>query len=171
MNTWKVILATLVIFGAGVITGGVLVTFSQRALRPPHRPASSENARRAQGQAANARDGRVPAPLNGPLRRDFLNRLDRELKLTSRQRARIERIITEGQENTKELWQKIAPQVHTELATTRERIRAELTPEQRRRFGELLRQRPRNQRRPGPAAEHPATNKPARTAPGEGHEL
>ena len=28
MNSWKVILATLVIFGAGVVTGGLLVSYA-----------------------------------------------------------------------------------------------------------------------------------------------
>ena len=31
MNTWKVILATLVIFITGVVTGGLLVSYADRA--------------------------------------------------------------------------------------------------------------------------------------------
>ena len=36
MNTWKVILATLVIFIAGVLTGGLLVGYSDRAQHKRH---------------------------------------------------------------------------------------------------------------------------------------
>ena len=37
MNTWKVILATLVIFIAGVVTGGLLVSYSDRVQQKHHR--------------------------------------------------------------------------------------------------------------------------------------
>ncbi len=33
MNSWKVILATVVIFGAGVLTGGLLVNYVEREHR------------------------------------------------------------------------------------------------------------------------------------------
>lgn len=31
MNSWKIILATVVIFGCGVVTGGLLVNYVERA--------------------------------------------------------------------------------------------------------------------------------------------
>ena len=130
MNTWKVILATLVIFGAGVITGGLLVSYSARAWRP-----SAHAAPAADGQLPTADPQRVPvernaapavresklppAALSGPLRKDFLNRLSHELKLSSEQRERIERIVSEGQERTRELWR-------VERVETWHRIRKEL---------------------------------------------
>ena len=44
MNAWKVILSTLVIFIAGVITGGLLVTHTVRVFRGDARPPNSRPA-------------------------------------------------------------------------------------------------------------------------------
>ncbi len=137
MNSWKVILATMVIFGTGVITGGLVVRQSGNIEPPFHPP-----------------DYRVQRPLppspltegGGPQghnqRLEFLNRVQRELDLNPEQRARIEKIITEGQIQTKEMWEPVAKQMRQEMQQVRERIRAELTPEQKLRFEELLKQRP-----------------------------
>jgi hypothetical protein len=151
VNTWKVILATLVIFGAGVITGGLLVTYSDNVMRRSHRAAVPDKEKRAASPAPNAaRDLRVPLPPNILLRKDFLERLDHELKLNSEQRERIEKIIGEGQER-----------IHEELAETRGKIRAELKPGQQDLFTELLK------RRPIPARDHALTNTPAPAALGQ----
>lgn len=152
MNTWKVILATLVIFVAGVITGGLLVSHSDNVLRHPQKSAADAPKRNAPVLTA----GREVRPLLAPnflLRKDFLERLDKELKLDAAQRERIEKIISEGQERIKCLSQKIEPEVHGEVAETREKIRAELTAAQELLFTELLK------RRPNPAKA--ATNPPA----------
>ena len=140
MNTWKVILATLVIFGAGVITGGLLVTYSDNVQRHQRRQMFGEVQRMAQKTNTNnaAREIRVPLPANILLRKDFLERLDHELKLDPDQRERIEKIIGEGQERIKGITQKFEPQVHEELVETREKIRAELKPGQQDLFTELL---------------------------------
>lgn len=161
MNTWKVILATLVIFGAGVITGGLLVTYSDNVQRHQRRQMFAEVQRMAQKPATNnaARGIRVPLPANILLRKDFLERLDKELKLTAEQRERIEKIIGEGQERIKGITQKYEPQVTDELAETRGKIRAELKPGQQDLFNELLK------RRPVPPRDRAPTNAPA--APGQ----
>jgi hypothetical protein len=142
VNTWKVILATLVIFGAGVITGGLLVTYSDSVMRRSHKAAVPDKAKRVVSPAPNAaRDIRVPLPPNIILRKDFLERLDHELKLNAEQRDHIEKILGEGQERIKAVTQKFEPQVREELAETREKIRAELRPEQQELFTELLKRR------------------------------
>ena len=129
MNYWKVILATMVIFGAGVITGGLLVRETQVTKRPKQaRPAATNH----QATVQNV----TPSQMQ---RLEFLVRANNELDLTPEQRVRIERVIREGQERTRQLWETIAPDVRKELQLVRERIKAELTPEQRRRFDELLR--------------------------------
>lgn len=129
MNYWKVILATMVIFGAGVITGGLLVRETQTTKRPkPFRPAITNQV------------PAVPSVTPSQMQRlEFLVRAHNELDLTPEQRERIERVIREGQERTRQLWETISPDVRKELQLVRERIKAELTPEQRRRFDELLR--------------------------------
>ncbi len=157
MNTWKVILATLVIFGASVITSGLLVSFSNSVQRHPRRQAAAEDKRSVPKSNTNnaPRDFRVPLPPNLILRKDFLERLERDLKLTLEQRGRIEKIIGEGQDRIKGLGQKIEPQVREELAETREKIRAELTTEQQSLFTDFFR------RKPSAAHDHAATNSPA----------
>ncbi len=156
MNTWKVILATLVIFGTGVITGGMLVTFSDSVQRHQRRQAATDDKRSApKPNPTNApRDLRVPLPPNLILRKDFLERLGRELQLSSEQRGRIEKIISEGQERIKGLTQKIEPQVREELAETREKIRAELTTEQQALFTDFFK------RKPAASRDRAATNSP-----------
>jgi uncharacterized membrane-anchored protein YhcB (DUF1043 family) len=163
VNTWKVILATLVIFGAGVITGGLLVTYTDNVQRHQRRQMLAEFQRVAQKPNTNsaAREIRVPLPANILLRKDFLERLDKELKLTVEQRERIEKIIGEGQERIKAVTQKFEPQVREELALTREKIRAELKSDQQDLFTELLK------RRPVPPRDRPITNPPAFATPGQ----
>ena len=159
VNTWKIILATLVIFGAGVITGGLLVGHSLRAAHQPlaripttddpHRAADRPSAP-VKFDPAVARASNLPPAVNLPFRKDLLNRLDRELELSPEQHQHIEKIIREGQERTRELWR-------VEWVTTRKRIRSELTPEQQARFEGLFKSRSRDQQRP-PAATERSTN-------------
>ena len=156
MNTWKVILATLVIFGAGVITGGLLVSHSDNVLRHARKPAAGEAPRHNAQAPAPGRDVRPLLAPNFLLRKDFLERLERELKLTGEQRERIEKIIGEGQERIKEISKKIEPEVREELAETREKVRAELTPAQEPLFTELLKRRP-NPAKGGTNPPSPAT--------------
>ena len=142
MNTWKVILATMVIFGTGVITGGLVVRQSGNIKAPVH--PRYDRAQRPLPPSPLA-EGGIP---QGHIQRfEFLNRVQRELDLSPEQRARVETIITEGQVRTKELWEPAAKQMRQEMQQVRERIRVELTPEQRSRFEELLKQRP--PRKPG----------------------
>ena len=142
MNTWKVILATMVIFGTGVITGALVVRQSGN-MRPPFRP-PDDRVERPLPPSLLAEGG---IPQGHVQRMEFLNRVQRELNLAPGQRARIEKIIGDGQARTKELWEPVAKQMRQEMQQVRERIRAELTPEQRIRFEELLKQRP--PRKPG----------------------
>jgi hypothetical protein len=148
VNTWKVILATLVIFVAGVVTGGLLVSYSDRAQQKQRRSSLRENANRTTGTASGSspREGQRPLSLPNRLPHglslEFLQKLDVELHLTSDQRERIEKIITTGQQRNKELWERIAPELRREIAESQKRIREELTAQQRVRFEELMKQRP-----------------------------
>src|SRR5262245_61514610 len=160
MNLWKVVLATLAIFGAGVVTGGLLVSYSDRAARPQwRRPLNPDNPRGPmasvypnnpnnppnQVNPAGPRENRVPAIMPAPLRKEFLDRLDRELNLNADQRDRIEKIMSDGQERTRQFWQRIEPDVRREMGDVRDRIREELSPDQRQHFEEMMRH---PQRRP-----------------------
>ena len=147
VNAWKIILATVVIFGAGVLTGGLLVSHSERvklrqlrahmaAAQPPQwTPPLREFPRRPEGELQTSFEQR---------RMEFLLNATRELKLSPEQRQRIERLVRESQERTRKLWEQVGPEMRKELTEVREKIREELTPQQRKRFEELMkRQQPR----------------------------
>ncbi len=147
----------MVIFGTGVVTGGLLVHHADRSheRRPPRpggtvRPAS-------------------PSPA-GVMRMEFLRRMERELDLTPQQREPIERILKEGQERTKKIMDTVEPRRREEFKKTVEEFRAVLTPEQRDRLDAIVKQqqqRAREQRkataREHPVAAPPATNRLATT--------
>jgi len=150
VKIWQVILATLVIFGTGVVTGGLLVDYSNRGQHRMWRMQKMEGPRLP---VANQRreSERFPQPIQMPphagLRTNFVERLARDLKLTPDQRRRIERIVSESQERAKELWKEHGQPFRKEIQETKESIRAALTPEQRERFEELM-QRSQQPRKP-----------------------
>ncbi|HZQ48050.1 MAG TPA: hypothetical protein VFC07_13620 [Verrucomicrobiae bacterium] len=139
MNAWKVILATLVIFGAGVITGGLLVSYAVHANQNPPRQIIAQ-------PALNPWQVRS---------RDLLRRMDRELDLTPEQRKHIEKIIADSQERTKALWKPIAGPMNKEMQRLFGEIRNELSPDQQHKFNELAKPGPGLNRR------HLSTNPPA----------
>lgn len=169
MKTWNIIFATLVIFTAGIFTGALLVITSERAhnCRPPAAPVPTQ----AQPEtpppspAASSPTQRLTLPFGinpkHKTSKDFLDRLDTELKLTPEQHTQVEKIITDGQQHAAQIWSTVAPQIREEVRTAREQIRATLTPEQRVRFEELMKMRPA--KTPETAAPTATTNPPDAT--------
>ncbi|HLZ54360.1 MAG TPA: hypothetical protein VKS19_07765 [Verrucomicrobiae bacterium] len=162
MNSWKVVLATVVIFGAGVLTGGLLVNYVDREHGPNARfLAWRENPRAATGDREPSHPGELSRPRSPEIwRRDFIQHLDKALKLTPEQHAAISKIIAEGQERNREIWTNVAPKMREEMEQVHQRIREELTPEQQKKFEAMIKQftphgPPRD--RP-PAGAPPATN-------------
>ena len=115
MKIWKVILATVVIFAAGVLAGGLAMKHWTPKPQPPKPP--------------------VPGILS---QQRFQSRLKEKLQLTAEQTNRIDRIFAESNERVRILWGLIGPELQKELQEVRESIRAELTPEQREKFEQLL---------------------------------
>ena len=146
MSAWKPILAALVIFAAGVVTGGLTVALRRPAAGPRWLGST-------QGQL---RPG--PAQRLGVQQGELFRRMQRHLDLTATQCQRIEAVVKESQERIRTLAEDLAPQTRGELRRMRERIREELTPEQRRKFEKLdegLRQRagaPKRGERSSPAS-------------------
>ena len=143
----------MVIFGAGVVTGGLLVGFSQhdRDRRPQHLVNASRPAQ---------------PPSAGGTRIEFLRRMQRDLNLTAEQREPIDKIIKEGQERTKKLMETVEPRRREEFKRTMEEFRVALTPEQRTRFDELVKQQQqhaREQRKAAPPREPAPQVSPANT--------
>lgn len=132
MNNWKVIptivIATVLIFGAGVFTGGMLVNYVKQS-----RPKAVKKIAVATPQT----NAVVALPTNAPnikqpkppeiLSKDFLQRLDKDLRLTAAQREAVQKIINEGQD-----------QMRKALQMARLEIREVLTPEQLKQFDEMM---------------------------------
>jgi len=132
----------MVIFGAGVITGGLLV----------HQTTGKKSPRMPRSAYATNMPPQTVTP-SQMTRMEFLVRANRELELTPQQRERIERVLREGQERSRQIWESVAPDMRKELQLVRERIKAELTPEQRRRFEDLMKKQSRPGLRPGASGE------------------
>jgi hypothetical protein len=135
----------MVIFGTGVVTGGLLVRHAVPSR--DHRPQRPAGAIRA-GQSSPA----------GVMRIEFLRQMERELALMPEQHEPIDKVLKEGQEQMKKLMETVEPRRREVFKKTMEEFRTVLTPEQRKRFDELLKQqqqRARDQRKAAPPREHP----------------
>jgi hypothetical protein len=161
MNSWKIILAVVVIFGAGVITGGLLINHVQSQPQghvEPSEPAIVEpNTHPAADNHKPAHSPEVPLPrLAERLSKEFVRRLDKSLHLTLVQSNNIAKIVADGQERNHVIWTNVAPQMRKVMQDVNQQIRAELTPEQSKQFEELMKQfRPAGhhpQPSPGPRA-------------------
>jgi len=133
VNNWQVIFATAVIFGAGVGTGGLLVSHVDRAhSRGFHRPAGMTNSMPFGGGANPSRQPHLPEILN----RDFTEKLDGALQFAPEQRTNIEKILADSQGQMRKAVQAVRQDA-------RQKIRELLTPEQQKQFDELMKRPPR----------------------------
>lgn len=146
MNAWKVILPTLVIFIAGVVTGGVMVKYGMA-----HKPEKQKITLIPSGVPGN------PWTLRN---KELLRRMDRELDLTPEQHKDIEQIIQTSQKRIQILLKPVAPQLNREMQEVRSEIAKELTSDQRKKFEGFNKPRGNNPRRMGTnaPANPPATN-------------
>lgn len=128
MSTWKPILAALVIFAAGVVTGGLTV----KLRRLPTPPQPGQRVSDARPWPAQRWDGQI---------RDLSKRMEKHLDLTPEQRDRVESIVRDTQKRMKSILDEVAPGTRDEFRQMRQRIREELTPEQRKKFEELFKER------------------------------
>ena len=143
MNSWKIILAVVVIFGAGVITGGLLVNHVPGRQLGQVEPSSAEpNAQLAADNHGPARSPEVSLPrLAERLSKELVRRLDKSLHLTMVQSNNIAKIVADGQERNHVIWTNVAPQMRKVMQDVNQQIRAELTPEQVKQFEVLMKQR------------------------------
>jgi hypothetical protein len=170
MNSWKIILAIVVIFGAGALTGGLLVNYAE--LPHPKDVQLSTGEENPHSQANNRNhDQSRPQDLSRPrppemLGKQFVQQLDKALHLTPEQHATIAKIVADGQERNHEIWTNVAPQMHKVLQDVRQQIREQLTPKQRKQFEELLKRfRPPGHHPQPPPNSPPPTNEPPMMAP------
>ena len=141
MNSWNLILATVVIFGMGVITGGLLV---EHAIQPrgklshhaPGLPSPTATNRPPVPRAAEGYNPRQPQILS----QDFVQKLDDQLVFSPAQREAIHKILACGQDQNHALWTNWTAQSRQVLSEVRQRIREQLNPEQRKQFEKILKQ-------------------------------
>jgi hypothetical protein len=126
VNNWKVILATAVIFGAGVVTGGLLVNYVQQHGAKGTRSKSPSTTARLNVLPPGSEDVKL-SKTPEILSKQFLQQLDETLRLTSEQRAFIQKAINERQN-----------QIRRTLQDARLEIREVLTPGQMVQFDELV---------------------------------
>jgi hypothetical protein len=151
VNPWNLILATVVIFGAGVITGGLLVDHVNHAHnRAGHRPPPVVVV--ATNHPPVEKTVELPKPRPPEiLSQQFVQHLDDLLQLTPAQHEAIQKIIAEGQEQNHVISTNCSAQYRQVLQDVRQHIREQLNPDQRKQFEEMLKQM------------HPAAHKPAGT--------
>jgi len=140
----------MVIFGTGVVTGGLLVRHVERG-RQRHPVRMADGVRPAQPTLA------------GVMRIEFLRRVQQELDLTPAQRESIDKILKEGQDRMKKLMETVEPRRREEFKKTMQEFQAVLTPEQRRRLDDLVKQqqqRARELRKAAPPHERPTPGLP-----------
>lgn len=144
VKVWKVILAALVIFGAGIVTGRLTVQLA--SFNGPPRERSSQSASRSK-------------------RPELIDRMQEELNLSSEQRERIDQILKESHERMKKLWESVSPKADEEFKKVRSLILAELTSEQAIRYEEVFKsygskrrrsEGDRNSQKPGESRPEPA---------------
>jgi hypothetical protein len=145
VNNWRVIFATVVIFGAGVITGGLLVDYVQDSHKPGHKLAGKSRPANT-NQVVRPTDAGKPSKLPEMLSKQFLQRLDKDLHLAPEQHEAIEKIIAASQNRMRVVMQE-----------SQQEIRGVLTPEQRLQFDELMK---RQFRKPGGTNAAPGTLAP-----------
>ncbi|MEI7728139.1 MAG: hypothetical protein WCO56_01110 [Verrucomicrobiota bacterium] len=124
MKTWKLILATLVIFVAGIVTGATVAHRLMTAVKSPI-PRQPEGV---------GRNWMMQRP-------EFLQRLKTELRLTSEQADKVAVILRQSNQRIEPLWELIGPLLQEETAKVRQEIKAVLTPEQQKQFEELAKPR------------------------------
>jgi hypothetical protein len=160
VSPWKPILAALIIFATGVITGGVLVSYADRMSQKQHHVASREPQRPLNpGPPFNAHDPQnQPRPFNGLANRlprilteEFVRKLETEIQLTAAQRERVHEIIAAGQARNKDIMDRITPELRWEMIDTQKRIREILTADQLVKFEEFIKQPRPNRRKPDDA--------------------
>jgi hypothetical protein len=120
LKSWKIIVATLVIYTAGLVTGTYLTE-----IREPRTKSMT----------------RDPSAPRGPRMHDFIQRFGRELELTRSQRTNIMRIIDKSQRRMDALMQEMRPNVHEEFKVVNDEIKQDLSEQQVVKFERLMKNR------------------------------
>ncbi len=142
MKIWSVVIAVMLIFGAGVVTGGLLVR--TRVVQHENETAPAPAASRST----------APTPNVAPGRQMFVQRVRSELDLSPEQSAKVDELMAESQKRIAKIYEPVTPQAREETRRVRQEILALLTPQQKRKFNQSVkRQREMTEERRGRPAE------------------
>ncbi len=155
MHQWKVILATVLIFGSGVGTGHLL------SHRNTPQPENLEG-KFSPANSANPNSTNFLPPAARPMMFRSHGYLDNHLKLTTEQKEQLQKIRKASHDRVREYGKPFREQIMDEDLRMRKEIRSLLTPEQVRIFDGLPHFRiNREPGRPGAGRRpHPRTNGP-----------
>jgi Spy/CpxP family protein refolding chaperone len=134
VKIWKVIVSVIVIFGAGVVTGGLLVASAVRlqpapaavAFNPPPSSAALPS----------------PAASPAPGRQVFVQKVRSQLDLTPDQSAQVDAIMKASRDRMVKIMEPVSPQTREETRRVRQEIQAILTPAQKKKFNEIFKHKP-----------------------------
>ena len=127
VNAWKPILAAVVIFAAGVVTGGFVVDFGTP--KPPRAFPRERGPRNAEHPSGSRMEGQ----LNW-----LMKRIQRDLKLTDEQVAKVESAFKASREEMKLAFEELRPRMHASTEKLKEKLRGDLTEEQLAKFEKYL---------------------------------
>lgn len=148
VHAWRVASAALIIFAAGVLTGGVSAELVALRLRPA-RSSASASPRPSAGSPS-------PSPtylpervfpsvrLPGAARLEQAERLAVELGLTPDQKTEFLRALADTQGRLAKIWNPVIPSAKAEVEQFNQRLDGILTPEQKARLDRLTQRRPGN---------------------------
>jgi len=140
VKAWKIVVAAIVIFTCGVITGGLLgYTIAGQASYRIRNQARMLRLLPSPMDFARAQPPQPDQQLLEQRRIEFLRAAQRQLKLTEEQKARIGKIIREAQEKSRAIMRDVLPELRREWDCAYQSILSELTPEQRTKFMRLVR--------------------------------
>jgi len=148
VNNWKIILPTGLIFGAGLLAGGLTINRIDRCKAVASRQAVPSTG----NSTVAAQIRREPGGMDQH-RIEFMRTVSSNLNLTAEQRVCVDNTLREGQECIRKLWEDFNPKTRDVLNNCRTKIIADLTPEQRDEFNQMMK---RAVRKP----EDAATNHP-----------
>lgn len=137
VNTWRIVAAALVIFAAGVLTGGAGAGLATRFSR--ERKYAPLIARPLTNAMPRLTNNVFRAP--GGARLELIHRLTRDLDLSEEQKTKLEPVFTNGQARLNALWDPVAPKAKAVYDEIRKEINSILTPEQKQRVDAALRRR------------------------------
>ena len=141
VHAWRIATAALVIFAAGVLTGGVSAELVSWRLRGT-KPAGPAGHRMSDGLPSNSAERVLPAVrLPGAARLELAEKLSSELDLTPDQKTEFLKALAETQGRLAKIWNPVIPAAKSEVEQFHRRLAEILTPEQKAKLDRLTQRR------------------------------